>query len=70
VSKPLDPASANSGKKRGGPKTLEEFTEELRRSLGPRCRVSMKHTEPKTDGPIIAKFFFVNRSRNPDTPTG
>lgn len=49
--------------------TLEEFTEELPRSLGPRCRVSMKCTEPKTDGPITSRFFFVNPSRNPDTPT-
>ncbi len=66
MSKPLDPASPDPGKKRERPPTLEEFAESLRQRLGPGCPVTINYTEPKADGPIETKFFFVNSRRTTD----
>ena len=66
MSKPLDPSSPDPAKRRERPPTLEEFTESLRQRLGPDCPVTINYPEPKTDGPIKTKFFFVNPRRNTD----
>lgn len=64
--KPLDPASPDPAERRERPPTLEEFAESLRQRLGPGCPVTISYPEPKTDGPIKTKFFFVNPRRNTD----
>ena len=66
MSKPLDSVSPDPGKRRDGPPTLEEFAADLQRRLGPGCPVTINYPEPKTDGPIETKFFFVNPNRKSD----
>ena len=58
-----DSASSDSGVRRDRPPTLEEFAEELQRRIGPGQTVTIRYPEPKSDGPIKAKFFFANPLR-------